>query len=144
MRACGECVACCVWHSVEELDKPPMRHCPHMLSDEAEIPGQSVCYSGGGCGIKADPKRPAICESYQCEWLLGAGDDADRPDRSGVIADRLKEIGNAVECKPLWDGAAEAPDGQRAIERIARDKDMVALVISFYGRQLVRAVGRTS
>jgi hypothetical protein len=142
MRSCGDCVACCIYLRIEdpELDKEGMRHCPHVATDEAEILGKRVCYTGRGCTIHE--KKPKTCAGYQCEWLKGHGVDADRPDRCGILVDRSKGIENAIECKPLWDRAFDEPAGRSAIERISQSTGEPALVISFYERHLVRVVGR--
>ena len=139
MRTCGDCIVCCVYLRIRQLDKPPMRHCKHVDADIPEVPGESVCYTGKGCTIYEDrPDEP--CKGYRCEWINGHGADEDRPDRSGILIDRTKDIGNAVEVKPLWPDAADTPEGQETIERVARSKGMAALVLSFYERRLVRVV----
>ena len=138
MRECGECIVCCVYPKIPELDKDGMRHCVHAMADEPEIPGERVCYTGKGCDSYNG--RPEVCRAYTCEWKRGRGSDADRPDRCGVLIDRNKGIGNAVECKPLWPNAANEDAGAAAIKRIAQDADMAALVLSFYESRLMRVV----
>ena len=142
MRNCGDCVACCVYLRIEdpELDKGGMQHCPHVMTDEPEVVGKSVCYTGSGCRIQE--KKPKTCSGFQCEWLKGHGAYEDRPDQSGILVDQSKGIENAVECKPLWDRAYDTPAGKGAIERISKSAGSPALVISFYERFLVRVVGR--
>jgi hypothetical protein len=117
-----------------------MRHCPHVEADEPEIVGERVCYTGKGCKIHG--KHPKTCSGYKCAWLKGHGAEEDRPDKCGVLMDNSKGVKNAIECKPVWEGAAEEPAGQRAIERVSRDMDVPALVTSFYERRLVRVVGK--
>jgi hypothetical protein len=143
VRTCGDCVVCCVYLRIDvpELKKEGMRHCPHVLTDEKEDPGKRVCYTGSGCSIYN--KRPQVCREYSCEWVKGHGTEADRPDRCGVLIDRAKRIENAIECKPIWDGAADDPCGMGAIVRISRSTGRPALVTSFYERRLVRVVGRS-
>jgi hypothetical protein len=138
MRVCGECTVCCVYPRIPELDKEGMRHCIHVIADEEEIPGERVCYTGKGCSIYG--KHPETCQKYLCEWRRGRGADADRPDRCGVLIDRNKGIGNAVECKPLWQNAANQEAGAAAIKRIAQDANMAALVLSFYESRLMKVV----
>lgn len=142
MRECGDCVVCCVYLNIEtsQLKKEAMTHCPHLETDEPEVRGKRVCYTGKGCQIYR--VRPKVCAGYKCEWLQGHGDDSDRPDRCGVLVDRSKGVENAIECKPIWEGAAEAPSGREAIKRISKSKGMPALVTSFYEKHLVRVVGR--
>ena len=141
MRECGDCIVCCVYLkiNVPELQKEGMRHCPYVQADEPEIPGKQVCYNGEGCMIYG--KHPPVCKGYNCAWLKGHGEEEDRPDRCGVLMDNLKGVQNAVECKPIWDGAAEQPAGQKAIERVSESMGVPALVTSFYERHLVRVVG---
>jgi len=142
MRTCGSCVACCIYLRIDdpELEKEGMRHCPHVATDEPEVPGKSVCYTGQGCTIQH--MKPKTCAGYQCEWLKGHGLDEDRPDLSGILVDRSKKIENAVECKPLWDRAYDEDAGRGAIGRISKSVGEPALVIGFYERHLVRVVGR--
>lgn len=56
------------------FDKPIGTWCPHATKR--------------GCGIY--PTRFRICREFQCGWLLGVGEDADRPDRSKVIVNLVK------------------------------------------------------
>jgi hypothetical protein len=133
---------CCVYHRIDtpELKKEPMHHCPHVIADEVEIPGQSVCYSGEGCSIYKN--RFPVCVGYQCAWIKGHGAEEDRPDRCGVLFDNVRRVENSIECKPIWDGATETEAGKKAIERVSESMGVPALVISFYERELVRVVGR--
>ena len=142
MRKCGDCIVCCVYLRINdpELNKPGMSHCPHVWAAEPEVPGKRVCYNGEGCKIY--DKRPVVCAGYTCAWLQGHGEEEDRPDRCGVLMDNLKRVQNAVECKPIWQGAADEPKGQDAIGRISSSKGVPALVTSFYEQVLVRVVGR--
>src|SRR5262249_47734976 len=68
-RLCGSCTACCTWVGVVSLAKPAGCRCAH---------------EGAGC-CTIYPDRPDECRAYRCLWLDGWGDDADRPDRSGVL-----------------------------------------------------------
>src|SRR4029450_3980750 len=55
-RTCGTCTLCCkVYPVVPDLDKPRSVWCPH-------------CVAGKGCGIHV--KRPNICRTFFCNWLL--------------------------------------------------------------------------
>ena len=140
-RECGDCVACCVYLQIDdpELHKKGMRHCPYVETDQPEVVGKSVCYTGKGCRIYYN--RPRTCAGYRCEWLKGHGNEEDRPDRCGILVDRSRAIENGVECKPLWDGAYDEDAGRAAIHRISKSTGNPALVISFYERQLIRVVG---
>jgi hypothetical protein len=141
MRTCGDCIVCCVYLKIDvpELTKPGMRHCPHVEADEPEVVGERVCYTGTGC--KMHGAHPEVCKGYTCAWLRGHGTEEDRPDRCGVLMDNLKGVENAVECKPIWDGAADQPAGVDAIRRISASMGVPALVTSFYERHLVRVEG---
>lgn len=68
-RTCGGCTACCSRLRIEALRKPQCMACPHQ--EEA------------GCGIYE--KRPHECRAFLCGWLLGWGEEDDRPDKSGFI-----------------------------------------------------------
>jgi hypothetical protein len=50
--------------------------------------------------------------------------------------DNLKGVKNAVECKPIWDGAANDAAGVFAIQRISASMGVPALVTSFCSRSL--------
>jgi Fe-S-cluster containining protein len=141
VRKCGDCVVCCVYLRIDvpELKKDGMSHCPHVLAAEDEDPGKRVCYNGAGCSIYEN--RPVVCKDYRCEWLNGHGNEEDRPDRCGILVDRLRGVENAIECKPIWQNAASEKEGWEAIQRISKSKGMPALVMSFYERHLVRVVG---
>jgi hypothetical protein len=54
-RSCGSCSMCCYMMGVEAVDKPKYRWCQH-------------CKTGKGCSIYA--KRPAVCKSFACMWLI--------------------------------------------------------------------------
>ena len=94
-RTCGGCTACCTTHEVVEIAKPAGQTCGHC--------------SGSGCNIYA--KRPRGCRRWSCQWLIGFGEDADRPDLSGVVIDfqpliGLESVGLFFEFKL---GALELP-----------------------------------
>lgn len=71
-RACGECTACCTVYYIDGLwpESPRWEACPH---------------ARGGCGIY--PRRPESCRVFRCMWLDGWGEEADRPDRLGLVLD---------------------------------------------------------
>lgn len=72
-RSCGFCNACCVNFSVEAIGKPEYTPCQHLK-----------CGIKKGCSIYQE--RPAVCESFFCEWVLGhIGTENDRPDKIGVM-----------------------------------------------------------
>lgn len=73
-RTCGDCTACCRTHKVPEIKKETGQLC-------------RFC-SGKGCGIYS--KRPRSCQDFKCQWLIGFGEEEDRPDKSGRVLDFRK------------------------------------------------------
>jgi hypothetical protein len=65
---CRTCTYCCVLPAIAALDKPMYRACGHIRDK--------------GCGIFADPSRPAACAAYACAYL--AARLADGPDRNRI------------------------------------------------------------
>ncbi len=78
-RLCGACDLCCRVLRVDALAKRGGRACVHQVGN------------GGGCGIHAG--RPRICRAYECLWLGGGLEEADRPDRLGAVIDIVREEG---------------------------------------------------
>jgi hypothetical protein len=66
-RQCGACTFCCTVAGINELQKPPMVRCRHL---------------GRRCEIY--PKRPEVCRSFRCAWLIGNWNDRFRPDKVGA------------------------------------------------------------
>jgi hypothetical protein len=133
-RECGDCAACCVYLKIPILNKPALTPCQHLAY---EIDG----YTSKGCeacGLYED--RPLVCNLYSCLYLLGYGTDEDRPDRSGILADTMNKIDNAIECKPLWEGADV--DSADTIERLSQETGKVALVTTYLETRLCRVVGK--
>lgn len=64
-RECGPCSLCCDLFPVPELQKDSGARC-------------RWCEPPHGCAIHTS--RPAVCRSFDCAWLRGAGTDAERPD----------------------------------------------------------------
>lgn len=73
MRECNECEVCCEFAEINEGDfyKSAFQKCKHQCN---------------GCAIFGKPERPDVCNSYECSWLRGYGDEDDRPDKNGVMA----------------------------------------------------------
>lgn len=69
-RTCGGCTSCCFTHGVTEIKKQPRKDCSHCTSD--------------GCGIYKD--RPEACQKFRCAWLMGIGEDIERPDLIGAVS----------------------------------------------------------
>ena len=75
-NACGTCVACCKIFAIPELEKKAGVWC-------------SSCAIGKGCKIY--DKRPEVCRSFECLWLLSQSKPGSqlppelRPDRCKVV-----------------------------------------------------------
>jgi hypothetical protein len=72
---CGGCTLCCELFPVEWLAKPPNTHCAY----ECEA----------GCAIH-DTKL-AECSDFECAWLQSGAPDALRPDRCGIVFEKLSD-----------------------------------------------------
>lgn len=75
-RTCGTCRVCCVRPEVPELGKAMDTPCRHLNADVA---------SEKGCGVFGKAARPRVCGGFSCAWLMGLGEDDDRPDKLGVL-----------------------------------------------------------
>ena len=124
-----------------EFSKRGLTHCKHLRLTEPVKPDtmQLSSFDCGNCRLGTN--KPAVCKGYECAWLQGHGEECDRPDKSLMLVDNVRGIGNAVECKPLCEGADTMPAGYAAIRRISRSAGKPALVTSFYERQLAYVVG---
>lgn len=103
-RACGTCTVCCNLLEVVTLKKPFGEACPKCVQDQ-------------GCSIYE--VRPQICRTWTCVWSRGYGEEADRPDISGILVDVRKGprdmAAYAIETTTDCLGAIDA------LERISRD-----------------------
>ena len=72
MRQCDSCTLCCNIAEVQGKDfyKPVGEDCIHQCE---------------GCKIFGQESRPEVCNTYQCAWLRGFGNDEDRPDKIGLL-----------------------------------------------------------
>ena len=144
MRQCGDCIVCCVYPRIDdpELRKPGMAHCPHLTLPGSEEPNKAY-YTGRSCkNCTIYEDRPRLCEAYECAWVLGAGDDGDRPDKILMLFDRSRDIGNALEAKPLRDNQESTPEGKAAIKRMSHSMNLPVIVLNFYERRVWRVEGR--
>ena len=124
-----------------DLEKPGLIQCVHLdvlRSDTAD--GFTGACAGGNCTRNAD--KPKVCGEYQCHWLEGHGEDADRPDLCGVLIDNVLRISGAAQAKPIRRGAADTPAGIAAIERMSRDLAQPVLVATYPEARMARVVGR--
>lgn len=143
-RSCGACQACCVVLGVKPIEKQPYHRCEHQ--------------SAKGCGIYET--RPDPCKLYRCGWLEGLGERRDRPDRLGIIIDRIApaeavqaraaageahavaQVASAsktVRAREVGRGALAEPRAKRLVEALHR-AGMLVVLVPFAGRKL--PVGR--
>jgi hypothetical protein len=66
------------------VHSPAYRWCPHVT------PGHHRC------ALYRDPARPSVCRGFQCAWLRGIGEDADRPDKIGAMLSVNRTPGGVV------------------------------------------------
>ena len=136
-RTCGGCVACCAYLKVKSLSKPGFTHCPHLrLTEPIRENVMQLSSFDDGCNCKIHETKPDECGGYVCSWRQGYGEQQDRPDRCGILADRINEIKGAIECKPIWEHADKQERGIAAIRRLARETGKAALVTTFYETRL--------
>ena len=135
-RSCGECVACCVYLKISELNKPGLTPCQHLK----ELTGEHTCSTEGGCSVYED--KPTVCRDYRCLWLNGHGAEEDRPDKSGLLMDTIHQVGNAIECKPIWEGADKQTAGLKAIYRMSQSTGKPVLVTTYRETRLSYVVGQ--
>lgn len=90
-RHCGECQLCCRLLPVSPLFKPAGVKCSHQRHSR-------------GCDLYGDRyRRPPLCASWGCLWLVG-GFPGRRPDRSGFFIDGSRHfvaLGADPTCKSL-------------------------------------------
>ena len=79
-RTCGGCKLCCYLLPTADIGLPANTHCKHEC--------------GKGCAIYQ--RRPASCQLWSCQWLLGQ-DVGLRPDRSGYVIDMMPDFVTSVE-----------------------------------------------
>ena len=164
MRTCGECVVCCVYPSINEdgLRKEALAPCPNLwggfkltppiMTADDKYPGMPLFTSehyalpvNENCEIYNT--RPECCSEYRCAWLEGYGSLNQRPDKVGVVFDKISpagEIGNAIIAKPLWFGAEDEEKGLEVINQMSREMKVPVLVLQFTEFKLLRVVGRGS
>jgi hypothetical protein len=70
IRQCGTCSACCTLLEVTEVGKSVNEWC-------------SYCDAGKGCSIY--DRRPQMCRSFNCAWLLGHLGDEWYPGTADMV-----------------------------------------------------------
>ena len=116
-RECGSCVACCKVLGVPSLQKPRGVLCINALC--------------GGCSIYK--KRPQECADWKCEWLKGKYDDAERPDKLGLVVDtnpqfKRKWGQDAITVHELFPGARFTREAKRFLDRIYEAGAFICLI----------------
>lgn len=72
MNQCGDCTLCCELMEIKELNKPAYQMC-------------ELC--DNGCIVH--PNHPRECQSFDCAWLQTKSHVELRPDKCGVIFEKL-------------------------------------------------------
>jgi hypothetical protein len=117
-RTCGDCSVCCYVGEVKEsiVNKPSCAVCPFL---------------DHGCTLFAKPERPSVCNSFQCSWLRGFGDDVDRPDQSQVMVSVNRMNGgtwiNVMNLKPQ----AHLTTGKHIIIDVASKVDYPVIIVEY-------------
>jgi hypothetical protein len=75
-RTCGTCRVCCVRPEIPELGKAMDAPCVYLNPDTG---------SEHGCMVFGQQSRPRVCGGFSCAWLMGLGEEDDRPDKLGVL-----------------------------------------------------------
>ncbi len=70
-RNCGACGICCTVVGVPQLKKSHYERCIHQIVNK--------------CSVYKN--RPDGCRNFACQWLLGAMETEDRPDRIKIVFD---------------------------------------------------------
>lgn len=141
-RECGDCIVCCVYPRIPQLEKPPMTHCEN-LNLPGPVEPNMAYYTGsseeGNCKIYKN--RPPVCQAYKCAWLKGYGGEEDRPDKCLMLFDNMYEIENAVKAKPLKDGQELTEEGKAVIFRMSHSMQKPVIVLNFYERKIQSVAG---
>lgn len=111
-RSCGACRACCKLPEIPEFGKPANVWCQHANPSP----------DGPGCRIYNE--RPEGCRRFACGWMQGIGGPDDRPDKLGVMWQRVtlgdgREGIAAVEMTPR---ALESPRVQAYLRQFMRTR----------------------
>lgn len=84
MRECGDCTLCCTVTAVRELNKPERVDCVHCNK---------------GCSIYE--QRPVACAAFSCAWLDGDLPDWMRPDKVGVMIEKIPGVTSVMALAAL-------------------------------------------
>jgi len=88
-----------------------------------KIEGET-CYLVRKEGCSAYSERPPSCRDFQCLWLMGAGKDSHRPDRSNVLvyAENSPKLGNVVAITEMIPNGLRNPKAQGMLKELKRAK----------------------
>jgi len=116
LRTCGECTACCTILAVEEIGKALNEPCRHLC--------------GTGCAVYE--ARPTACRTFNCLWLWSGKDEAERPDRSGVMLEAAQASARNTGLMPIAayetrPGGFDGYWGQKILKRLSR-KSLIGLI----------------
>jgi hypothetical protein len=102
-RTCGDCHACCVSPSIEELGKPLGVVCQYIQNHQ--------------CSIYA--RRPTVCREFECAWkFLEFFSEDERPDKIGIYV----SFDNYL-CLTIFEAhpnAIDAPIAQRLMDKLKK------------------------
>ena len=155
-RTCGECVACCVYPSIETdgLRKRDLTPCPNLKNYTKEIENDSdglPIFSSESYQLPCTKNctihetKPECCKGYECAWLQGYGHEKDRPDKSGVMVDlnvATGHIKNAFVAKQLWKHSAYEEKGRKALTNISKSSKKPILLLEYPGNKLIEVIGK--
>lgn len=124
-RSCAGCTLCCFLPSIEEFDKPRMQWCPE-------------CSVGVGCKIYE--KRPSICRTFHCRYLLDeALSEEWKPSNSNLMI-TFEEDSNrlVVHVDPATPEAWKAEPFYSQIKKWAKAAaDSLGQVLVWEGDQII-------
>lgn len=112
-RACGTCTACCTVMGVPDLGKDYYERCEHE--------GRSRCI--------IYESRPDGCRNFSCQWLVGAMEEWDRPDKIGVVFDITSggDLGRIPIALEVEKGASDRGRGRRAVRFVAKNSPVLVV-----------------
>ncbi len=116
-RTCGGCTACCKAMPIAEIEKPVGVWCRH-------------CSRKHGCRIYDE--RPKGCRDFQCQWLTGAFDYHERPDKVRVVIDAVEYpiVGMTAVFLELVRGENERAFAQKTLKEVLATGMCILLVPS--------------
>lgn len=77
-RKCESCHVCCVETEITDVNLKK--------SCNVTCPNLDLTLNTNKCKIYNN--APSQCKDYYCSWMMGYGNELDRPDYSGIIANR--------------------------------------------------------